>query len=182
MEPLQEGIVKTCTNMKRGIKIKGEGFLLADLDEYMEVVKREHFLSVICRGSWQCGTWLLPTLGHLVCSFLPLWGWVLFQQSTGLLQVLCPVCQACADIGDTLGCSAGSKWLLRCSIEPIVTKSVPLHWSAQPHLCWLSWELRDPAHTENPSPNTLCLKNSYTYDKSKSSHFYNHRWMEAGLR
>lgn len=45
--------------MKRGVKIKGEGFLLADLDKYIDVVKRdpgEHFLSVICGGRWQCGT------------------------------------------------------------------------------------------------------------------------------
>lgn len=181
MGPLQEGIVRTY--MKRGVKIKGEGFLLADLDKYMEVVKRdlgEHFLSVICGGRWQCGTWLLPTLVHLVCSFLPLWVWVLFQQS----KVSCRSCALSArlvqTLETTLGCSAGSKWLLRGSVEPVVTKSVPLHWSAQPHLCWLSWELRDPAHTENPSPNTLWR--SYTYDKSKSSHFYDHRWTEAGLR
>lgn len=57
MGPLQEGIVRTY--MKRGVKIKGEGFLLADLDKYIDVVKRdpgEHFLSVICGGRWQCGT------------------------------------------------------------------------------------------------------------------------------
>lgn len=158
IEPLQEGIIRFCTNMKRGIIIKGEAFLLARLDKSMEVVQREpgeHFLSVICGalgGTWQCGTWLLPTLAHLGHSFLPLWVW---------------------PVQTTSGCSAGSKWLLRCSTEPVVTKVVSLHWPPQPHLCW-----DDPADTENSSPNTLGLKNSYTHDKSKSSHFYNYRWME----
>lgn len=64
IKPLQEGIIRTCTNMKRGI-IKGEGFLLTDLDKYMEIYGRfeqiygEHFLSVPCGalgGTWQCGT------------------------------------------------------------------------------------------------------------------------------
>lgn len=194
IEPLQEGMTKTCPNMKEGIIIKGEGFLLADLDKYIEVFKREpgeHFLSVICGalgGSWQCGTWLLHTLGHLVLVLL-------FPSESGCsfsrAQVSCrsclpDLCRHCrqpqAAQLPLKGCSLGSKGLLRCSTEPLVTKPVSLHWPPQPHLCWLSWELKDPGHTENPPPNTLCLQSCYFNDKSKSSHFYNHRWTEAGLR
>lgn len=50
-----EACKSTCTNMNRGIMLKGEGILLADLDKYMGMSTcepGEHVLPMVSEASW----------------------------------------------------------------------------------------------------------------------------------